>query len=550
MHAVSETPEWKDLEQHAQVMKQQHLFDLFQNDVGRFDRFSLDLGDMLFDYSKQLICEDTVDILIALATSAEVEAWRDRMMAGEKINITEDRAVLHTALRAELKSTIKVDGADIMPDVQASLAHVRSFARQVRDGEWLGHKGDPITDVVNIGIGGSDLGPQMVCDALQDTVEKPLNVHFVSNVDAVQISRVLKQLDPATTLFVVASKTFTTKETMINARTAKAWLLADAGDTGAVVRHFVATTAAPDKAIEFGIAGENVFESWDWVGGRFSLWSAIGLPIALALGFDTFESLLAGAREMDEHFKSSPLRENAPVIMALLGIWNSNFLGAASHAVLPYDHALRLFPAYMQQAEMESNGKSVTHAGDAVNYDTCPVIWGATGINGQHAFYQLLHQGTRVIPCDFIGSVKPQVDFEGHHEYLMANFLAQIQALAMGNTEEQVRAELEQKGFAPDRIEALLSHKVHDGNRPSTCLLLKELNARSLGKLIALYEHKIFVQGVIWRVCSFDQWGVELGKVMANRIQTLMEDECVSSAHDTEVQGPFSYFRKHRPSQA
>lgn len=541
----TELSSWKALEAHAAQIKPKHLKDLFAADNERFAKFSIQLPNILFDYSKNLITQETKAALLALAQESGVEAWRTKMFAGEHINATEDRAVMHVALRDNSGKPIIIDGQDARPAIQAELDRMRSLADKVRSGTWKGYTGKSITDVVSIGIGGSNLGPLMVTEALSAYSDKRLKMHYVSNIDGVQIADVLAGINPETTLFVISSKTFTTLETMTNAKTAEAWFMAAAGDKSAIAKHFVAVSTNRKLVTAFGIAEENIFDMWDWVGGRFSLWSAIGLPIVLSLGFETFADLLQGAYEMDQHFQSAPLDQNAPVILALVGIWNRNFLGYPAHALLPYDQCLHRFPAYMQQAEMESNGKSVNWAGEPLTYGSVPLVWGEVGINGQHAFYQMLHQGTDIIPADFIGSVKPTIAVEGHHDGLMANFFAQTQALMQGIDADQVRRELAAKGMASERIEEIVEHKVHRGNRPTNTLLLNKVDARTLGSLIALYEHKIFVQGIIWRIHSFDQWGVELGKVLAAGIQPeLALDKPVNPKHDASTRSLMEFYKR------
>lgn len=515
----TDLPSWQALNAQATSLSSQHLKDLFAADADRFAKFSISLPNVLFDYSKNLITEETKSLLLQLAKESDVESWRDKMFAAEHINATEDRAVMHVALRDRSAKPIMIDGEDARPAVQAELDRMQKLSDNLRSGAWTGFTQKTITDIVSIGIGGSNLGPLMVTEALAAFGDKKFAMHYVSNIDGVQIADVLAKLNPETTLFVISSKTFTTQETMTNARTAQAWFLKAAGDKSAIAKHFVAVSTNRKLVTEFGIAEENIFDMWDWVGGRFSLWSAIGLPIVLSLGFEAFNELLAGAYEMDQHFQTAPLEQNAPVMMALVGIWNRNFLHYPALALLPYDQCLHRFPAYMQQAEMESNGKSVNWAGEQISYASVPLVWGEVGINGQHAFYQMLHQGTDIIPADFIGSVTPNENVEGHHDALMANFFAQTQALMLGNDADNVRRELTSKGVSESRIAEILEHKVHRGNRPSNTLLLPQVTARTLGSLIALYEHKIFVQGIIWRIHSFDQWGVELGKVLAAGIQ-------------------------------
>jgi glucose-6-phosphate isomerase len=537
MAGVTESAAWRALEEHAKALAGVHLRSLFADDPERFARFSLRLDDLLLDYSKNRITAETMDLLLALARAAEVEAWRDRMFAGERINVTENRAVLHVALRNRANRPILVDGVDVMPAVNVVLERMRGFAEAVRAGAWRGHGGAAITDLVNIGIGGSDLGPAMVCGALQPYQRPDLRPHFVSNVDGAHLADTLAGLDPARTLFVVASKTFTTQETMTNAGSARAWLVERLGSEAAVARHFVAISTNARAVAAFGIDPANMFEFWDWVGGRYSLWSAIGLPIALAVGMDRFEALLAGAHAMDEHFRTAPLERNLPVVLALLGIWYRNFHGACSHAVLPYDQHLARLPAYLQQGDMESNGKSVRRDGAAVGCATGPIIWGEPGTNGQHAFYQLIHQGTELIPADFLAAAISHAPLGDHHDKLLANFLAQTEALAFGRTEAEARAELVAQGLAGDALAALLPHKLFAGNRPTNSILYRQLDPATLGRLIALYEHKIFVQGIAWQINSFDQWGVELGKQLAQRILPELAATGPITGHDSSTNG-------------
>lgn len=546
----TELPSWKALSAHAAQMKSQHMKALFAADDQRFAKFSLQLSSLLFDYSKNLITDDTKAALLALAKESNVETWRARMFAGEHINATEDRAVMHVALRDKSAKPIMIDGADARPAIDAELARMRKLSESLRSGAWTGFTGKAITDIVSIGIGGSNLGPLMACEALKAYSDKRFNIHFASNIDGVQIAEVLESLNPETTLFVISSKTFTTQETMTNARTAEQWFMKAANDKAAIAKHFVAVSTNRKLVTAFGIAEENIFDMWDWVGGRFSLWSAIGLPIVLFLGYDLFDELLQGAYEMDQHFLTAPLAENAPVMLALVGIWNRNFLGYPAQALLPYDQCLHRFPAYMQQAEMESNGKSVNWAGEQISYASVPLVWGEVGINGQHAFYQMLHQGTDIIPADFIGSVAPTVAVEGHHDALMANFFAQTQALMLGSDADQVRRELTAKGVSPARIEEIVEHKVHRGNRPTNTILLNKVDARTLGALIALYEHKIFVQGIIWRIHSFDQWGVELGKVLAAGIQPELDlGKATNAGHDASTRNLIDFYKRAKAEQ-
>jgi glucose-6-phosphate isomerase len=519
-------------------MRGVHMRDLFAHDPRRFEKFSARLGDLLVDYSKHRIEEETMRLLFALAREAGVTGLRDRMFAGEKINLTENRAVLHVALRNRSNRPIRVDGEDVMPEVNEVLARMRRFTDRLRSGAWKGATGARITDVVNIGIGGSDLGPVMATEALRPDWQEGLSAHFVSNVDSTHLVETMKRLDPATTLFIVASKTFTTQETLMNARSARAWLTGKLGEA-AVPKHFVAVSTNAAEVSKFGIDTDNMFGFWDWVGGRYSMWSAIGLPIACVIGMDRFEEMLSGAHEMDEHFRTAPLEQNLPVILGMLGIWYSNFFGAQTHAILPYDQYLHRFPAYFQQGDMESNGKSVDRDGRRIeDYTTGPVVWGEPGTNGQHAFYQLIHQGTRLIPCDFIATVKSRNPLGDHHLVLLANFFAQTEALMRGKTPDEVRAE-----GVP---EALVPHKAFLGNRPSTSMIFDVLDARSLGRLVALYEHKIFVQGAVWNINSFDQWGVELGKQLAKRIEPELKAPGPVTSHDASTNGLIEHYKERR----
>ena len=548
MTSLIDSPAWKALEAQRRDLEGRGLRSLFAEDPRRFETYSLRLGDLLFDYSKHRITDVTLRLLLDLADQAELRQKIDQMFAGERINITERRPVLHVALRNPRGRPILVDGEDVMPVVHGVLDRMRRFSDAVRNGEWTGHTGERITDVVNIGIGGSDLGPVMVTEALRPYWQEGLRVHYVSNIDATDLAETLSGLRPETTLFTVASKTFTTQETITNATSARQWLLDALGDRAAVARHFVALSTNARKVSEFGIDANNMFEFWDWVGGRYSLWSAIGLSIACAIGFDRFEQLLAGAHKTDEHFRTAPFSENIPVIMALLGIWYSNFHGAESHAILPYDQHLHRFAAYFQQGDMESNGKGIDRSGERIrDYTTGPVIWGEPGTNGQHAFYQLLHQGTRLIPCDFIAPIRSHNPIGRHHDILLANFFAQTEALMKGKTADEVRAELGSAGMA-DR-EGLVAHRSFDGNRPTSSFLFQELTPHALGRLIALYEHKIFVQGVIWNINSFDQWGVELGKQLAKTILTELHGDDLVTTHDSSTNGLINYYKEHRQKE-
>ena len=545
MTALTTSPAWQTLQAHSETMGKWHLRELFAQDPQRFSRFSLQLGDLLLDYSKHRITADTMRLLVDLARFADIEGWRDKMFTGEKINSTENRAVLHVALRNRSGRSIVVDGSDVMPGIETVLVKMRHFSELVRSGTWRGSTGETITDVVNIGIGGSDLGPVMVCEALKPYQKPDLRAHFVSNVDGAHLTHTLARLDPARTLFIVASKTFTTQETMTNAASARAWLTGVLGED-AVAKHFVAVSTNAAEVARFGMDTANMFEFWDWVGGRYSLWSAVGLPIVLAVGFERFRELLEGAHEMDEHFRSAPLEQNMPVIIGLLGVWYRNFLQASTLALLPYDQHLSRFAAYFQQGDMESNGKSVRRDGSRVDYGTGPVIWGEPGTNGQHAFFQLLHQGTELIPADFLAAVESQTPLGDHHEKLLANFLAQTEALAFGKTAGEVRDELEKKEMPRATLEALLPHKVFEGNRPTTSLLYQKLTPHRLGSLIALYEHKIFVQGIIWGINSYDQWGVELGKELASRILPKLRGDETVPDHDSSTNGLISHVKRLR----
>lgn len=543
MGRLTESPAWQALVRHAATMHTVQMRDLFAQDPDRQRRFTLEAEGLRLDYAKHRITAATIDLLLELARAADLEGWRARMFRGERINTTEDRAVLHVALRNRAGTPIRVDGVDVMPAVDAVLARMRAFSDAVRGGAWRGHGGATITDVVNIGIGGSDLGPLMVCAALRPYARPDLRAHFVSNVDGAHLWHTLQELDPERTLFVVASKTFTTQETMTNAAAARAWTVERLGAETAVARHFVAVSTNASAVAAFGIDPSNMFEFWDWVGGRYSLWSAIGLPIALHVGFDRFAELLDGAHAMDRHFAQAPLARNLPVVMALLGIWYNNFLGAQSHAILPYDQLLARFPAYFQQGDMESNGKGVDRAGSPVDYETGPIIWGEPGTNGQHAFYQLLHQGTKLVPCDFLAAAQSHTPYLDHHRKLLANCLAQGEALMRGRTEAEARAELAAQGLSGAALEALLPHKLFPGNRPSSTILYEKLTPFRLGTLIALYEHKIFTQGIVWNVNSFDQWGVELGKQLAGPILAELEDPTRPLAHDASTTAAIEWCR-------
>jgi glucose-6-phosphate isomerase len=546
MSALTGSAAWRALQSHAEAMAAVQLRDLFAGDPDRFKRFSLRFDDLLLDYSKNRVTGETLRLLFDLARQAELEAWRARMFAGDKINTTEHRAVLHVALRNRSNRPIRVDGEDVMPAVNAVLGQMRAFSEQVRGGAWRGHTGKTITDFVNIGIGGSDLGPLMVCEALKPYQRADLRPHFVSNVDGAHLVHTLAGLDPARTLFIIASKTFTTQETMTNAGSARSWLLEKLGPDADVAKHFVALSTNTREVQAFGIDPQNMFVFWDWVGGRYSLWSAIGLSIALAVGIERFEELLAGGHAMDEHFRTAPLERNLPVVLGLIGVWYRNFLGASTHAILPYDQHLHRFPAYFQQGDMESNGKSVRRDGARVDYATGPIIWGEPGTNGQHAFYQLIHQGTELIPADFLAAAESLTPLGDHHVKLLANFFAQTEALAFGKTAEQARAELVAEGLAGEALAALVPHKVFPGNRPTNSILYRRLDPDTLGRLIALYEHKIFTQGVLWNINSFDQWGVELGKQLAKVILPELAGSEPVADHDSSTNGLINHFKALR----
>lgn len=544
--ALEQTPAWQALGQHYAQVKDLHMRALFAQDPGRFERFSVQFKDILFDYSKNRVTDETMRLLLNLAEEAGLPTWIEAMFSGEKINNTEGRAVLHTALRNQSDTPVFVDGTDVMPEIRRVLSRIRRFSENVRSGEWRGFTGKPITDIVNIGIGGSDLGPKMVCAALKPYSKHGLRVHFVSNVDGTDIAETLKILNPETALFLIASKTFTTQETMTNAHSAREWFLARSGDERHIARHFAAMSTNTQAVRAFGIDPENMFEFWDWVGGRYSLWSAIGLSIALFIGMDNFEALLRGAYEADQHFRGAPLNQNIPVLMALLGIWYNNFFGAQSHAILPYEQYLEHFPAYFQQGDMESNGKSVSRAGETLLYSTGPIIWGQPGTNGQHAFYQLIHQGTKLIPCDFLAGVESQNPLGSHHAILLSNFLAQTEALMKGRTPEEARAELSAQGYSGAELELLTRAKTFPGNRPTNSFLYQKLTPAALGALIALYEHKIFAQGIIWRVNSFDQMGVELGKQLAKAILPELDGTQPVHTHDSSTNGLINAIKSRR----
>jgi glucose-6-phosphate isomerase len=542
----TQTAAWQDLASHYAALKDVTLSELFANDADRFSKFSATFDDLiLVDYSKNRITSETLAKLLALAKETCLAEAIKSMFSGEKINRTEDRAVLHVALRNRSNTPIKVDGKDVMPEVNAVLDKMKAFSEAIISGEWKGYTGKPITDVVNIGIGGSDLGPFMVTEALRP-YKNHLDMHFVSNVDGTHIAEVLKQVNPETTLFLVASKTFTTQETMTNAHSARDWFLRTAGDEKHVAKHFAALSTNAKAVGDFGIDTANMFEFWDWVGGRYSLWSAIGLSIILSVGFDNFVQLLSGAHAMDKHFSSTPLEHNLPVLLALIGIWYNNFFGAQTEAILPYDQYMHRFAAYFQQGNMESNGKYVDRDGKPVTYQTGPIIWGEPGTNGQHAFYQLIHQGTKLVPCDFIAPAISHNPLSDHHPKLLSNFFAQTEALAFGKTREEVEQEFRDGGKDPAQLENVVPFKVFEGNRPTNSILLREITPFSLGALIALYEHKIFTQGAILNIFTFDQWGVELGKQLANRILPELGDNKVITSHDSSTNGLINRYKAWR----
>lgn len=539
----SKTSAWAKLTAHFDASKNVTIAEQFAKDSNRFNNFSIKLNDdFLVDFSKNRIDSETIKLLIDLANETELKSAIEAMFTGEKINVTEGRAVLHTALRNRANTPVMVDGKDVMPEVNAVLEKMKNFCNKIISGEWKGYTGKPITDIVNIGIGGSDLGPVMITEAL-GAYHNHLKTHFVSNVDGTHIVETLKKLNPETTLFLVASKTFTTQETMTNAMSARTWFLDNAKDMKYVEKHFAALSTNAKAVAEFGIDTNNMFEFWDWVGGRYSSWSAIGMPIALAIGFENFEKLLSGAFEMDQHFKNTEFTSNIPVILALIGIWYNNFYKFESEAILPYDQYMSRFPAYFQQGNMESNGKYVDRDGNKVDYQTGPIIWGEPGTNGQHAFYQLIHQGTKIIPCDFIAPAISHNPIGDHHAKLLSNFFAQTEALAFGKTKEQVINEFEAKGVAKEQYESLVPFKIFEGNRPTNSILVKKVTPETLGKLIAMYEHKIFVQGVIMNIFSFDQWGVELGKQLAGNILPELNSSDEITSHDSSTNGLINFYK-------
>ena len=542
---LTQSPAWQKLAAHQKQLETTTMRELFAKDPERFNKFSIEFGGILYDFSKNRITEETLDLLVSLAEQAKVKEMAEAMFTGEKINVTERRAVLHTALRNRANNPVYVDGKDVMPDVNRVLAKMKDFCARVRSGEWKGYTGKAITDVVNIGIGGSDLGPCMVCEALAP-YQSILTPHFVSNVDGTHIVETVKKLNPETTLFIVASKTFTTQETMTNAHSAKKWLLDALKDEKAVASHFVALSTNREEVEKFGIDPNNMFEFWNWVGGRYSLWSAIGLSIALAIGFENFEELLAGAHEADVYFRTTPYKQNIPVVMALLGVWYNNFWNAETQAILPYDQYMRRFAAYLQQGDMESNGKGVDREGNCVDYSTGQIVWGEPGTNGQHAFYQLIHQGTKLIPCDFLMPVQTHNPIGDHHQKLVANFIAQTEALMKGKTEEEAYQELLKSGLDDAEAKRLAPSKVFTGNRPTSSFFFTKLTPRMLGKLISFYEMKIFVQGIVWNVNSFDQMGVELGKQLAKAVLPELVSSNPTTSHDASTNALVEYYKKNR----
>ncbi|MCQ2374545.1 MAG: glucose-6-phosphate isomerase [Salinivirgaceae bacterium] len=539
------TNAWKELQKYFAEFNGTHMKDLFAKDAARAEKYSLQLGDIFVDYSKNIVDEKVMSLLFQLAEECGLKDAIKAEFTGEKINKTENRSVLHIALRNRDSKPIMSDGQDVMPGVNRVLAQMKEFSNKIISGEWKGYTGKPITDVVNVGIGGSDLGPLMVCEALKPYKTR-INNHFVSNIDGTHMAETLKKVNPETTLFIIASKTFTTLETMTNANTAKQWFLESAKDEKAVAKHFVALSTNAKAVADFGIDTKNMFEFWDWVGGRYSLWSAIGLSICCSIGFDNYEQLLTGAYEMDKHFAESDFNKNIPVILALIGVWYNNFYGAETEAILPYDQYMHRFSAYFQQGNMESNGKCVDRNGNKIDYQTGPIIWGEPGTNGQHAFYQLIHQGTKMIPCDFLAPAISQNPIGDHHAKLLANFFAQPEALMMGKTEEQVIAEFKKEGKTEDQYKDLVAYKVFKGNIPTNSILFKKLTPKVLGSLIAMYEHKIFTQGIIWNIFSFDQWGVQLGKQLANVILPELQNDAEVTSHDSSTNGLINKYKEMR----
>lgn len=550
MSQINQSPIWQSLNQHKKDIESISLREMFKSDPNRFNQFHIQFNDLLLDYSKHRISRETISLLVKLAKEADVEGWRNRMFEGEKINSTEHRAVLHTALRNQNISPIISDGEDVIPKVKNVLKKMRRFSEEVRSGQWKGFTGKAITSVINIGIGGSDLGPAMVCQALKAYGSKTITPYFVSNVDGADLSQALEKCNPETTLFIIASKTFTTQETMTNAFSARDWFLKAAKDNQHIKKHFVALSTNQHAVSQFGIDTENMFEFWDWVGGRYSLWSAIGLSIALYIGMDGFEDLLKGGFEMDEHFKTAPIEQNIPMMMGLLGIWYINFFNFPTHAILAYDQGLSKLAPYLQQADMESNGKFINRDGEHIDFHTGPVIWGEVGTNGQHAFYQLLHQGTEIVPADFIMPIESQYalgkDGNEHHKILLSNFIAQTQSLMLGKTYNEARAEIEKQGYEGEDIESFIPQKTFEGNRPTSSILFKKLTPKTLGQIIAMYEHKIFTQGIVWNINSFDQWGVEYGKQIAKQVLPKLSEKTPTDNFDSSTNGLINYIKKYQ----
>ncbi|MBM3360147.1 MAG: glucose-6-phosphate isomerase [Betaproteobacteria bacterium] len=550
MSQINQSSIWQSLNQHKKDIESISLREMFKSDPNRFNQFHIQFNDLLLDYSKHRISKETINLLVKLAKEADVEGWRNRMFEGEKINTTEHRAVLHTALRNQNHSPIISDGEDVMPKIKSVLKKMRSFSEEVRSDQWKGFTGKAITSVINIGIGGSDLGPAMVCQALRAYGSKTITPYFVSNVDGADLSQALEKCNPETTLFIIASKTFTTQETMTNAFSARDWFLKVAKDNQYIKKHFVALSTNHHAVSQFGIDTENMFEFWDWVGGRYSLWSAIGLSIALYIGMDGFEELLKGGFEMDEHFKTAPIEQNIPMMMGLLGIWYINFFNFPTHAILAYDQGLSKLAPYLQQADMESNGKFINRDGEYIDFHTGPVIWGEVGTNGQHAFYQLLHQGTEIVPADFIMPIESQYaigkDDNEHHKILLSNFIAQTQSLMVGKTYDEARAEIEKQGYEGEDIESFIPQKTFEGNRPTSSILFPKLSPNTLGQIIAMYEHKIFTQGIIWNINSFDQWGVEYGKQIAKQVLPQLSEEIPTDHFDSSTNGLINYIKKYK----
>ena len=544
MNDLIESPAWLKLKEHYEAIKDVHMRDMFADEPHRFEEFSASLNDILLDYSKNRVTVETMELLFSLARQGKVEEWRDNMLAGEVINSTENRSVLHMALRNRSNKPIRVNGRDVMPRVKAVLAHMRDFSEQVRAGEWRGYNGARIKSIVNIGIGGSDLGPHVVCESMKPFAQRGLKAYFVSNADATHLVETLKEVEPESTLFVIVSKTFTTQETMLNAYSARKWFMDLVGNEKAIEKHFVAVTTNTELAENFGINEANTFEFWDWVGGRYSLWSSVGLTIALYLGMDHFESLLEGAYDMDQHFQKAPLEENIPVILALLGIWYNNFFDAQSHAIMPYSQYLERLPDYLQQLDMESNGKTIDRNGHRVNYLTGPIIWGQSGTNGQHAFFQLLHQGTKPVPADFLIPALSQNPLGLHHRVLFSNCLAQTKALMLGKKYVEAVEEMKHQGFDKQTIDEVIQHKVFDGNKPTNTIIFERLTPKTLGSILAMYENKVFVQGIIWNINSFDQWGVEYGKVLAGQIQKDLSKPGDVDNHDASTNGLINYRKR------